>query len=633
MLRLFSAFILLHGTALIHANWLGLMCPDGKNTFYANVYNWQFDYNEFPISNKYDSASNAIDPCVTLVSANNAKYRDIGLLNNGHFGTTVCKRRCERALSIETPVCGPRRMSPFWQTEKYDSSALVSKINCSDWNLPMNDTEYTEPIHLQYSPTALTETDETYYFLQTIIIDKVTFGLTPIDDPTNVNYVNNILLKYQEIGQHLNYIHLHGISEPFVLTGLEDTLMQMPDVRGLLLHNLNIPELKPFLSNMANLNYIDLTNIPLSSFPSWLADTPNLMYIKIESPSPDLLELSNLDALPSLEYFTLRVSMIDHLPDTILKQSVGLRYLDLTCNELTSLPEHIFDHFTQLQGLALGGNQITTLGLQIFANLAQLRVLDLKQPERGEDYYGEPVDGPTSFTEMEASSGRQCNSNLPSEGFENLQNAHLIKNKQLQRIELACNVGLKMPEDLFAGLEGSLRSLDLYGLGLTNLKGFHLERLCELRQMRVTKNDFGIEEEWINYQIAINLQKLHRVYITDANISQASGPLFVLSRVDETLQAFVTNDVQGQPFDSVTCESAIWGSLLRNRPWSMPDDGDVCLNRFLALKVQAKSWYDQKKNLAYAPCFATIRSAAHQYGAMSALAIGALVLSTKLLLL
>jgi Leucine-rich repeat (LRR) protein len=400
--------------------------------------------------------------------------------------------------------------------------------------------------------------------------------------------------------------------------------------RGLLLQSFNMTELGPFLSNMANLEYIELDSIAISSFPSWLGETPNLMYLRLVNPSPNLTELSNLDALPNLEYFIMQRTMIDHLPDTILQQSVLLRYLDLSCNELTTIPEHVFDHFTQLQGLVLGGNQITTLGLQTFASLMQLQVLDLKQPDSTADYasYGSPSF--YSFTEMDFSAfAKTCSVNVPM-SLQGLQNAHIVNNQQLQRLELANNDELIIPENLFSGLEPILETLDLAGMGLTNVNGFHLDQLCQLRNMRVASNNFSTEEDWLSYQIAINLQKMQYFYVDTANISYASAPLYVLSRFDETMQAFISTAVEAEPISTNPCEDAVWGSLLRNRQWSMPEGDTQCVNRFLALQTEALSWYNLKKDLAYAPCRAFVK-AAQQPTVMPLFAFATLALCAALL--
>lgn len=92
-------------SATVHGQnaWLGTFCPDGKDMFYANVRDtksWTFSYYEFPIDTKYDSAATVDDPCTYLVTQINNKYRDINLLDDGLFGATTCKRRCERTASI-----------------------------------------------------------------------------------------------------------------------------------------------------------------------------------------------------------------------------------------------------------------------------------------------------------------------------------------------------------------------------------------------------------------------------------------------------------------------------------------------------------------------------------------------------
>lgn len=121
-------------------------------------------------------------------------------------------------------------------------------------------------------------------------------------------------------------------------------------------------ELPESMSNLTNLEIMDISGLQYGKIPKVILKIPNLQYIKAKLCNINIIpeDISNLKKLVSLE---LEENNINNIPSSLSKIK-SLRYLGLEDNNISEIPKEIFN-ITKLEKLNLKNNNLVSIPNEI----------------------------------------------------------------------------------------------------------------------------------------------------------------------------------------------------------------------------------------------------------------------------
>jgi GTPase SAR1 family protein len=138
-------------------------------------------------------------------------------------------------------------------------------------------------------------------------------------------------------------------------------------------HAVILTELPERLSQLTQLELLDISHNQLAALPEWLSGLTQLRSLNLSSNRLTALPES-LGQLTQLQTLRLSGNQLTELPES-LGQLTQLQWLNLARNQLATLPESLCQ-LTQLELLDLSGNRLIELPKRL-GQLTQLRRLDL----------------------------------------------------------------------------------------------------------------------------------------------------------------------------------------------------------------------------------------------------------------
>ncbi|MEG4320267.1 MULTISPECIES: COR domain-containing protein [unclassified Microcoleus] len=157
------------------------------------------------------------------------------------------------------------------------------------------------------------------------------------------------------------------------LTEFPDVVLQLTNLKRLLIADNQITVIPDAIGQLSNLRELNLSDNHISVIPDAIGQLSNLTRLDLNSNQitvipEDLGQLSNLSEL------SLSSNQITCIPEDLAQLS-NLTWLDLSSNQITCIPEDLAQ-LSNLTLLHLGGNQITVIP-EVIAQLSNLLLLHL----------------------------------------------------------------------------------------------------------------------------------------------------------------------------------------------------------------------------------------------------------------
>ncbi|MGB1241037.1 MAG: leucine-rich repeat domain-containing protein [Chitinophagales bacterium] len=352
-----------------------------------------------------------------------------------------------------------------------------------------------------------------YYFEKIIgnIFQKkiiTSIQLKEIDFDIVKKWITSIYEWYHNFS-HINIIH-NVPPKNNSISVLDKRILNLSNLRVLILANNHIKEIPPFFSQFKQLEVLNLSNNELNEIPSFIVNLTSLVLLDLSSNllTKGFLYIKNLK---KLQFLNLSNNLFSQILQHIIPLD-QLRFLDLSKNQINVIPESIIK-LKKLQFLFLGRNLLEKIPLPIM-QLTELRLLELPDNQLYEI--------PSQLMQLKKLQFLSLNNNQLSTV------SHFITQlTELQSLLLANNELKKIPSHI-ANLE-KLQLLDvshnqlreippylvklkrLHYLSLTNnyLQKLtsHLADLKQLRVLTLAKNQLT--------EFSSNITKLSRLQIID----------------------------------------------------------------------------------------------------------------------
>ncbi len=209
-------------------------------------------------------------------------------------------------------------------------------------------------------------------------------------------------------------------------------ILQLTNLKTLLLNNNQIKEIPPFLGALQNLEVLDLDSNLIRSLPSEIGSLKKLKRLDISNNEIDQVPAS-FENLQNLETLYLQFNKFTFLPQKIL-QLKNLKSLDISYNRLSDLGENI-GNLSNLTYLNAQNNKLSLIPESLFT-LSKLSYLDLGHNNISSINYNWQTLPELKNVSLDANQIHQ----IPA-SFGTLQ--------QLDELDLSKNPIRKMPESLY----------------------------------------------------------------------------------------------------------------------------------------------------------------------------------------
>jgi Leucine-rich repeat (LRR) protein len=295
-------------------------------------------------------------------------------------------------------------------------------------------------------------------------------------------------------------------------------LSQLTNLQHLNLHGNQLTSLPPEISQLTNLQHLDLSRNKLTSLPPEFSQLTNLQHLNLHgnqltSLPPEISQLTNL------QHLDLHGNQLTSLPPEI-SQLTNLQHLELGGNQLTSLPPEI-SQLTNLQHLNLVRNGLTSLPPEIF-RLTNLQQLGLRQ------------NGLTSLPPEISQLTNLRRLYLDGNGLTSLP-PEISQLTNLQHLELGGNQLTSLPPEI--SQLTNLQHLELGGNQLTSLPP-EISQLTNLQHLNLVRNGLtGLPPE---ISQLTNLQHLNLVRNGLTSLPPEISQLTNLQHLDLTQNLFTS---------------------------------------------------------------------------------------------
>ncbi len=174
------------------------------------------------------------------------------------------------------------------------------------------------------------------------------------------------------IAENGRVVSLH-LSEKYSFKTIPGIIKEFTKLRNLFLSNTGIKDVSEWLSELSDLETLDLSKNMISRLPNSVGEFSKLKFLDVSSNALTSLPES-IENLTNLEVFNLGDNNLSVLPDSI-GRLVELKYLDVSNNSLVSLPDSI-GNLENLQTLNLDKNPLEYIQDMII-NLPKLKKLGI----------------------------------------------------------------------------------------------------------------------------------------------------------------------------------------------------------------------------------------------------------------